>query len=455
MPRQLATIIFILIIIYLFWIDRKNNEGFSKTLWVPFLWLYFTRSRGISEWLHLGTPDISGSVLEGNALNRNIYTVFIIAGIWLLSKRRINWQSWFSKNPWIWLYFIYGLISIFWSDYPFVSFKRWVKATSTIIMTLLILTESKPYLALGLIIKRLMFIFLPLSVLFIKYIPELGRAFHQGMPMYTGVCTHKNALGALCFLSFIYFTWNLTFGRKLENEKSQQLHYSIYLIIIPMTAWLLYKADSATSLACSIIGVSIFFLAKHPFFTREPRKIIPFGIVTMVILGIAQLLFNIKDTIIIMLGRRPDLTTRVPMWKDLLSMVKNPITGFGYESFWLGERLVHVQSEWGQLIQAHNGYIEMYLNMGIIGVFFILCWIISGIKKVNKNIVYDYPSGILRLCLIITVLFYNYTEATFYGPNSMWMLLFIGIMDPPELIIPKKLYLQKDAGIKSVSSPNK
>ena len=47
--------------------------------------------------------------------------------------------------------------------------KRWIKALSTVIMAFVVVTEAHPYMAIGVIIKRLSFLLLPLSVLFIKY----------------------------------------------------------------------------------------------------------------------------------------------------------------------------------------------------------------------------------------------------------------------------------------------
>ena len=446
MPPKLAALLTIVLILYLFWIDRKNNEGLSKAIWVPFVWMLFSSSRSISEWLNLGTPDLSASAtiaLEGNSLNRNVYLFLIIAGILILLKRKIDWRTIFIKNSWIWLYFAFGALSFAWSDYPYISFKRWIKAFGVVIMALVIVTEARPYMAIGTILKRLAFILLPVSVLFIKFYPEFGRAYHMGRPLFTGVSSGKNGLGALCLISGIYFTWNLLYGHGNKNEPGQRLHYTIYLIVIPMIAWLLHMADSATSLACMVFALGLFVTAKHPVFTRNPRNIVIFFISITALFGMLELAFGIKDTIFILLGRSPDLTTRVPMWEYLLSMANKPLVGFGYESFWLGDRLIAVQERWGDLVQAHNGYLEMYLNMGIVGVFFIICWIGSGIIKVNRYFLINYSAAILRFCFITVVALYNYTEATFYGSSPMWMLFFIGILFIPGQIAPEKPMLLK------------
>ena len=80
--------------------------------------------------------------------------------------------------------------------------KRWVKELGNPIMALVILTEPRPYEAVGTVLRRLAFLMLPLSVLFLRYYPELGRSYHaDGSPMFTGVGHQKNDLGSMCLMA--------------------------------------------------------------------------------------------------------------------------------------------------------------------------------------------------------------------------------------------------------------
>lgn len=435
MPAQLASFLCLCYIIGLFALDRNNNDAFTKTLWVPFLWFIYGYSDKIFQWLHIDIfsgATSTGTIEEGNPVHRTVYLILIIAGIWILSRRNIEWRTFFTRNKWVWLYFLLGLISCLWSDFPFISFKRLIKATGVPIMALVLLTEARPYAAVGLILKRMAFILLPLSVLFIKYYPQLGRTYHMGEPMFAGVSDHKNGLGALCLITGIYFLWNLLYGRRIPDEPGQRHHVFIYLTVLPMIAWLLYTANSATSIACIFFAAFLFLVSRHPTFTTQPGKILAFGITGSVLLAILQPLMDFKGIVFEILGRNPTITNRTDIWDYLLGMAENRILGSGYESFWLGERLATIQERWGGIVQAHNGYIEMYLNMGLIGVAFIILWVLSGISDISKRLQTDYSASILRLCLLLVVLLYNYTEATFFGVISMWILFFVGILSVPE-----------------------
>ena len=383
MSPKHALLISFLLIFYLIRLDLKKSYSVSKAIWIPFIWMFLAGSRTVSQWFISLTGSQStfsaNMLLEGNPIDRAVFSALMIFGLVVLHKRKIKWLTVFIENKWVWLFFIFGAISISWSDYPITSFKRLIKAMGSVVMVLVVLTELRPYLALGVLLRRLAFVMLPLSVLLIKYYPEMGRAYHMGQPMYTGVAFTKNSLGQICLISGVYFSWSLIFSRLIKISETQRIHYFIYIIILPMTIWLLFMADSATSWACFIAANSIFIICRHSVFINKPKRIFTLGIACIIIIIFLEQEFGIKNTIIHLLGRRPDLTDRVEIWDTYLSMVKNVFVGYGFESFYLQ---ILSDGMTKRPLPVHNGYLEMYLNLGIIGVGFIIAWILSGFKSV-------------------------------------------------------------------------
>jgi len=48
----------------------------------------------------------------------------------------------------------------------------------------------------------------------------------------------------------------------------------------------------------------------------------------------------------------------------------------------------------------------------------------------------DYPAAIFRMTLMIVILLVNYTEATFWGTNTLWLIFFVSIFcNPKELLL--------------------
>jgi len=412
MPAQLATLICIIFILYLFWEDFKESDESSNALWIPVVWMFFSGSRGIYQWLvpgrHFTTPE---AYLEGSPLDAYMFLILSLASVIILIRRRINWAELLINNPWIWMYFLFGFLSILWSDYPFVSLKRWVKALSTISMALIILTDQHPYRAIGVVLRRLAFLLLPLSVLFIKYYPELGRAYTwSGKAMYTGVATQKNGLGQICLISGIYFIYFFsdTILEHWNGRKSVGHPYLIVNFALAATSiWLLYISDSATSILCIIIAAGLFIISRVQAIALKPNRIIFLGMLVFSVFGTLEIFFDVTDYIVSIFGRDPTLTTRVPMWHGLLAMVENPIFGTGYESFWLGDRLRVLWAEYGALTHSHNGYLETYLNLGLIGLAILVGCILSGLLYVRRCLDFDYATAILRLSFIVVVLIYK------------------------------------------------
>ena len=73
------------------------------------------------------------------------------------------------------IFFPYCALSILWADYPLVAFKHWNKGIGDLVMVLVVLTDPEPAAAFKRLLSRLGFVLLPLSILFIKYYPSIGR----------------------------------------------------------------------------------------------------------------------------------------------------------------------------------------------------------------------------------------------------------------------------------------
>ena len=71
------------------------------------------------------------------------------------------------------------------------------------------------------------------------------------------------------------------------------------------------------------------------------------------------------------MGRNSTLTGRTDIWAAVIPMAPNPLVGAGFESFWLSPRVAARLWELFPnlpLNEAHDGYIEVYLELGWVGV---------------------------------------------------------------------------------------
>jgi exopolysaccharide production protein ExoQ len=426
MPPFLALLLTVGFVVFLYWRDIREQPPVTGALWIPLLWFLIIATRSVSQWLGFGGGD---DLVEGSPLDRAVFLFFELAGLAVLFQRRVSLQQVLSANKLMTLFLAYGALSILWSDFPVVALKRYFKFLSHPIMVLVIASEPNPREALVRLLKRAAYILVPFSILLIKYYPHLGRSTTPwGGVSNTGVVDTKNGLGYDCLLLGLFFAWHLltTLSKPKSRNRSEELIFCVGFLA--MIAWLLSKAQSATSFAALALGVSILLLL-HPNSTRT-RHTWAYLLAVMMAFSIAELLFDATDIVIVALGRDQTLTGRADLWELVLHVNPDPIFGTGFESFWLGDRLAAVwEPYWWKANQAHNGYLETYLNLGWIGVILLAAWILVALSKAMRLVREDFDGGRFDIAVILVTVVYNYTEATFKGLHPLLFFFFIAALD--------------------------
>lgn len=418
----------------LWYLRPSSDSKCSSALWVPVTWIFFAASKFPSQWLQLlgvyGGGDVS--MEEGSPLDAVFFLLLIVLGVVILARRRVSLAELARNNVWLSVFFLYCFVSVFWSDFPLVAFKRWIKVLGHPVMALVILTDPEPIKAIKLVLKRAALLMVPLSVLFIKYYPQYGRYFDSwtGEAGNGGIHNNKNELGYACMIFGLFVSWCVLTARRIPVVTERRAELLSSVILLSMIGWLFSVADSMTSFACLVIGLSVMVVAGTRLVSR---RFLGTQIVTALVLAVAlELMFGVYAQTVEMLGRDPTLTDRTEVWADLFAIDINPIIGTGFESFWLGWRREQLWAKWWwKPIQAHNGYIETYVNLGWVGVLLLFAVIIATFRKCRAEMLRDIDYGRLRLAFLFVVLAYNYTEAAFKGVHFVWTIFHIIAMDYP------------------------
>lgn len=417
MPPTIATLIWFVLLLLLFRFDPARDKKASLALWVPVIWLSIAGSRLPSQWFGIQSASLAQALEEGNSLDRTVECLVILLAIGILVSRSFPWHDFFARNVALMVFLSFSLFSIVWSDFVWVSFKHWFRDLGNYIVVLVALSDPRPVEAVRTLLRRVAYLLIPLSIILIKYYPYLGMHYDEwtGMAAYVGVSTSKNMLGALCLVSGIFFFWDLVTHWSDRNEQRARWIF-VNFSFIAMTLWLLLKAHSATSAACFVLGCLVIAVTHSKGGQRHPSVVkltIPACFVLYLILGFG---FGLNDQLAAMLGRDPTLTGRTKIWSTLLTMDTNPLVGTGYGSFWLGARLNSVWEQRGRITESHNGYLEMYLNLGIIGLFLFLVFLVAAYRNIcRKQLSSRKDFASLALALWTILIFYMVTEAGFRG----------------------------------------
>jgi O-antigen ligase len=153
----------------------------------------------------------------------------------------------------------------------------------------------------------------------------------------------------------------------------------------------------------------------------------------VLLVGALTVLFGGQSVVTSALGRSSDLSGRTEIWKAAIAAADSPVFGTGFESFWNVnvEKVaagLHGYWEIHNLVSAHNGYIEVYLDLGFVGLSLIASILISGYIRASKAFRRDRGFGGLMLAYIITVAFYNVTEVGFRVMGASWIFLLLAVV---------------------------
>ncbi len=371
--------------------------------------------------------------LEGSPLDAQIFAGLLAAGLAVLLARRRLDRTFLRANGPLLVFFFYCAVSVLWSDYPFVAFKRWIKGVGDLVMVLIVLTDPEPKTA----VKRLLalpgFVLIPLSVLLIRYYPDLGRQYSvwTGAAYNVGVGTQKNDLGHLCLIFGLGSLWYLLEAFRGGERGRPAGPLIAHGAILTMALWLFRMADSATSFACFLIGGGFMAVTSLSTVARNPA-VVRLLVGAVLFLALYGLLLNPGAGLVEAMGRDSTLSGRTEMWDQLLQMKVDPWFGAGYESFWLGPRTKEISRYYQQVNQAHNGYLEVFLDLGWAGVAVLGLVMAWGFRNVVGALRRDPEAGRLKLAFFVVAVIYNLTEHAFRELHPVWIVFLLAITVVPE-----------------------
>lgn len=440
MPPKVALLIGVLFILFVFSKERERKPGVSSAIILPFVWYGLAASRPIGVWLwiwgiHLGSGSVDPR--EGSFIDRWFLTVLIIIGIIILKRRKCEWNEIVKENAWLFVLFVFMACSILWSGFPVVSLKRFIKCIGAAIMALIVLTETRRVEAISAVLRRVFYFHIPLSIITIRYFRQIGISWDWSgnAQSWIGIATAKNTLGQVAAISALVFFWERV---RRWHEKEGRIIDFMYL---GMSLYLLKGSDetvSMTSVSLFVFCMLLFF-ALH--FMRTNLSMVKPFLVFMVIILIITLSSVISlaispgqggsliKTIILDMHRDPTLTGRTDIWRDVLNIAsRSPWLGIGFGGFWIG-RIANIP--WNAdmtwiLGQAHNGYVDMYLQVGWMGILLFAGVVFTVISKMDRFFYIDFEYGRFCMILFVLILFANITESTLLrGFHHMWFLFLL------------------------------
>ena len=316
----------------------------------------------------------------------------------------------------------FALASAAWSVEPELTFRRGLALLGTTGFGLYLSARYSPETILRLLAWALGMV-VALSLLFGVTLPHLGihSGVHDGA--WRGIFTHKNTLGPITALSAVVFM--LVF-------RSAHRHRWVGLIGVVLSCALLLCSKSATAL--SILCILVLLWPLYSMLRWRVTLMVPVLIGAVLIGGgAASLLVANREAAFGALGRDPTLTGRTDMWALIGEAVQQrPWLGHGYKAFWRDEQGPRAgiwrALEW-QPTSAHNGIVELSLDLGLIGAaLFLAGFIVAAYLAVRALRTNHEPVAYWPLLYLTFLLLLNITESAILQQNSIYWILYVAIV---------------------------
>jgi exopolysaccharide production protein ExoQ len=315
------------------------------------------------------------------------------------------------------LFLLWSFLTIFWSDFPIISFKRWIQYFGTVFISLSALVNFQSVEEAMVYLKRLLIIYVPLTMLSI--ILGLG-ASSEVLPGWQGLTSQKNTLGQISLVSLII--WSISVS--IDSTKKRALSIMFWTLSLI----LLVGSRSVTSILTGIVlgGLAITFYSEKIIFRPLMGRFISFIFIALFFLCLASIILIDSYLIVSLLnafGKDVTLTGRIDLWSAIFEQTRTHLfKGCGFGAFWVpktpGTDILYEQFTWLPN-RAHLGYLDILNETGVIGLSLFGLMIINYFRnliKMDKTYFWKW--------FFIAALILNISESTLIIQNSVTGVLF-------------------------------
>lgn len=321
------------------------------------------------------------------------------------------------------LFVIYIIASTIWSSDALFTIKSVIKFLGTIIFSINLFLTYKEDDFYKFILYFTFFSTI-VTILLVLFFPSIGTYYDErNFLCWRGYFSHKNGFGRTMAIGFIF---TMLYMIKNYNQRKKK-YFSLAVMLLSLIC--VYNSKSSTAFIIILIPIVMLIFKK---IVNLPILIIIFYSIykTFVDVFILNDHSNFISSILERFGRDLTLTGRSEIWKFSFQAIKiKSLLGFGYQAFWFIDPYSYLFEQYNGFMvgHSHNGYIDVFLNLGIVGfVIFIIVivqYILESFRlyRQDKNNLYSYS----RIMFIFIYMFINLSEGEFLRTNSIFLVIFV------------------------------
>jgi O-antigen ligase len=318
--------------------------------------------------------------------------------------------------PWLVLFAGLAIASSAWSLEWWLSLRRSLPFALAGLFGVYFAARFSP--ARQLAILRLTMLFASVATIaVVLFSPSLGLDHSAGHSAdWQGIFTQKNACGRIMVLA----TAILLFGERLTPFRAACLALFLFILVRSGSrgAWVVEAA---------VLLLWIFLALARRANARLRLVFAAVGATSALAFTAAAILFYTR--IAPLLGRDATLSGRTAIWGQVLHCIAlRPWFGYGYGAFWRGMQGPSLQVSAAvhfMVVHAHNGFLEMALELGAAGLaVFLLSW-----SRALRQLWSAWRHGetdrvAWPLAVLVLIVLYDLDENTLLIYNGLFWILY-------------------------------
>ncbi|GAB4091707.1 O-antigen ligase family protein [Flaviaesturariibacter terrae] len=312
----------------------------------------------------------------------------------------------------LFLFLAFALLSMFWV-------LPGMKANASHQLTRMLLTVLQCYVIVNVlgrarlfdVLKQFAIGFALGNLAFMILFPGQAAWNMEDSSRIQGLFSSPNNMGQ--FLAFAFIVINF--------HKREGIPLALLLLLDAAIVYQMLKCDSMTSLG----GVIVLFVCFQLRFLLKPLFVVIIAVGIIV-----PYLDKIRGTTSTPLGvnnRDMTFTGRTGVWeilRDDLAEQHRMTEGFGYGGYWLTQDEYNPYSHIHELEwwpgQGHNGYMDILVNTGIIGLVLVVFFLLRMVASIFRRASFDEP---VLYFIPLIVLINNITEASLFREKHLYFVL--------------------------------
>jgi exopolysaccharide production protein ExoQ len=309
--------------------------------------------------------------------------VLIIAGsVYFLVSTKPAW-AWRTFPKSLIGFMLLATVSLAWSAYPSASAVgitlQWITTITALFVALCLswpellrtLTVAlRLILVLSLAFEAFVAVFIGQAVLpfWVEYTGKIPAAFYwsrglllEGGPV-EGIVASRNLLGFIALLALIVFAVQLAAGTIARGRGI------FWVALALLMLWLTRSATVTVALAAVAVALAFALWARRlPPLGRRGLYLTAGAGAAAVLVGVVAF----SSSLLGLLGKSDDLTGRFDIWNRVIELAgQRTVAGWGWVSYWAPwvEPFDGLAVRKGvQYLQAHNAWLDVWLQLGILG----------------------------------------------------------------------------------------